>query len=65
MYGNTTFSLSEDEEEEVLRNGSQVTNKKVQRKTYQCHVLKSELGKKKPATPITLRASDFEVLNKF
>jgi len=60
MYGNTTFSESEEEER-----GSQMTNKKVQRKTYQCHVLKSEFGKKKPATPITLRATDFDVLNKY
>ena len=32
MYGNTTFSESEEEEDEVR--GSQMTNKKVQRKTY-------------------------------
>lgn len=63
MYGNTTFSETEEEEDEVR--GSQMANKKVQRKTYQCHVLKSEFGKKKPTTPITLRATDFDVLNKF
>ncbi len=45
LYGTNTFSESEEEEDEVR--GSQMTNKKIQRKTYQCHVLKSEFGKKK------------------
>lgn len=63
MYGTTTFSETQEEEDEVR--GSQMTNRKIQRKTYQCHVLKSEFGKKKPTTPITRRATDFDALNKF